>query len=419
VDLALWLLALGASPARAAQRVDSGDSRTYNDWRCCAQQTNCRGRMECPFTGQLVYHTQALEVVSAQAKLRRELARASIAAVLRAQRLDWGLFEAALDRLRAQARIDIHFHPERLSVHGRTVAEGLLADGEFRNQYETGISSGSPTAFQGGARDAWEARLFGGAYHAPGAAPAIRPKYGALEMLPHPDGASPRFGSCYLVLKPQVSERATFTFGGSQEEDAAEKTGTLAILEPALAGLLLELARGQGALGVPHLTVRALLEQLAQGGFAPAQDFSQRALGRALDSFIEAQVHGRISLEEDVEGLVADPAFRGTATGEVLEALSGKYAIPLNWHPGFVLPVSEVPQSFRGYEVQALAQRVAGEGLLDAAVLGSGANTLALDPDSWQGWVAEDEILTRFRRLWHVLVLIGRPRREFLDADGR
>jgi len=375
--------------------------------------------MDSSFAVQRVYECQALEYVSEQARLRREAARACIAAVLRSQRLDWSLFEAALDRLRTQARIDIHFHPERLSVHGRTVAEGLLADGEFRNQYETGISSGSPTAFQGGARDSWEAQLFGGAYHAPGAAPAIRPKYGALETLPHldgthSDGASPRFGSCYLVLKLQVSERATFTFGGSQEEDAAEKTGTLALLEPALAGLLLELAKGQGALGVPELTVRALLEQLAQGGFAPAQELRRRALGRALDSFIEAQVHGRVSLWEDVEGLVADPAFQGTATGAVLEALSRKFAIPLDWHPGFVLPVAEVPQRFRGYEVQALAQRVAGEGLLDAAALGEVANTLALDPNSWRGWGTEDEILTRFRRLWHVLVLYGRPRGEFL-----
>jgi len=380
--------------------------------------------MDNPFAGQRVYECQALEYVSEQARLRRGSARACIAAVLRAQGLDWSLFEAALDRLRTQARIDIHFHPERLTVHGRTVAEGLLADGEFRNQYETGISGGSPTAFQGGARDLWEAQLFGGAYHAPGATPAIRPKYGALEMLPHPDGphsdgphsdgASPRFGSCYLVLKPQVGERATFTFGGSQEEDAAEKTGTLALLEPALAGLLLELAKGQGALGVPELTVRALLEQLAQGSFAAAQELRRRTLGRALDSFIEAQIHGRVRLCEDVEGLVADPAFQGTATGEALEALSRKFAIPLDWHPGFVLPVAEVPQSFRGYEVRALAQRVAVEGLLDAAALGEAANTLALDPDSWRGWGTEDEILTRFRRLWHVLVLYGRPRGEFL-----
>ncbi|MBW2462859.1 MAG: DUF3626 domain-containing protein [Deltaproteobacteria bacterium] len=46
---------------------------------------------------------------------------------------------------------------------------------------------------------------------------------------------------------------------------------------------------------------------------------------QSLDDYIEAQVHGRISIAEDAEALVADPSFRGTATGEALEMLGRRY----------------------------------------------------------------------------------------------
>jgi hypothetical protein len=55
-------------------------------------------------------------------------------------------------------------------------------------------------------------RLFGGAYHCDDATNAQRPKYGALDLMRHPDGPAPRFGSCYFLLKPAVAARCTFTY---------------------------------------------------------------------------------------------------------------------------------------------------------------------------------------------------------------
>jgi hypothetical protein len=57
-----------------------------------------------------------------------------------------------------------------------------------------------------------------------------------------------------------------------------------------------------------------------------------------------------------------------------------------------------------------LAERIAGDGLLDAANIGAAANYVKLDPEAWRGWGSDDDILTQFRRLWHVLVLTGAPR---------
>lgn len=46
------------------------------------------------------------------------------------------------------ARIGLHFHPERLSRNGMSVAEGLLRSGVYTNQFVAGLSSGGPSAFR-------------------------------------------------------------------------------------------------------------------------------------------------------------------------------------------------------------------------------------------------------------------------------
>ena len=148
---------------------------------------------------------------------------------------------------------------------------------------------------------------------------------------------------------------------------------------------------------------------MARKPSAPSLDPRPRPLGRVLDSFIEVQVHGDIRLAEDVERLVCDPAFQSHPVGEVLTAISARYGVRLSWHPGFTLPVSRVPDVFRGYPVRPLAERIAGGGVLDAALIGAAANSLKLEPEIWQYWASYEEVLTQFRRLWHVLVVGGDP----------
>jgi hypothetical protein len=351
----------------------------------------------------------ALEYVERGAVRRRDVAGAKIrTAVLRAS-IPEERFHAAMRAVLGRPRVDVHFHPERTTRDGRTVVEGLLACGRLRSQFETGISSGSPSAHPGGERDAWERRLFGSAYHAIGATDADRPKYGALEALPHPDGASPRFGSCYFVLREEVAHRCSFTFGGSQEDDALDRAGTLAVFEPVLAALVDELVRGNGAFGDDRLTLADLVARLLTDG----RDAGNKAgwpLGRALDSFVEAQIHGPVDLQTDVRGLVADPAFRCGAIGDALRESSARFGWPLTWHPGFVMPVGDVPSHFRDYALTDLARRAGRGGLLDAAAIGEAANAAERDPDAWSNGDSLDEMRTRFRRLWHMLVLHGEPR---------
>jgi hypothetical protein len=275
------------------------------------------------------------------------------------------------------ARITVSFHPDRLLADGRSVAEHLRREGVYRSQFETGISNGGLTARPGGDRERWERRMFGGAY--PPELRTGRPIYGGLNLAGHPDGASPRFGSCHLVLRAEVNRRATFSHGDSVTEPTV--VGTADTFGGIWAALLDQVARTGEALGLPAEAWAAGL-----GG-------DRTAHGRALDDYVEAQIHGGLTLSADVEAVVADPSFAGTPTAEHLASVA-----PLRYHGGFVLPAQDFPDDLRGPEAAALARSLGPE-LIDAAVIGRAARDVT-DPATRQ----------LLKYLWHILVLRGHRR---------
>ena len=349
---------------------------------------------------------------------RQVSTRARVRQIIRTAGCPELLFDAAMETVHRHARVVLHFHPDRIGVKPITVAEALLEDGQYRSQFETGLSSGGLTAYPGGLRDEWERTLFGGAYHRHGAGGCERPKYGALELIRYPDGPWPRFGSCYFVLRPEVTRRTSFTFSGSEQPDASERLGTIDCMNGVLAALLAEVASGAQVqmpwppyvaptLGVENLTITGMLERLSNDLPAPRPEPSSGAPGRVLDTGVEAQVHGPIDLAEDVERLVADPAFRATPTGHLLSELCRTHGIVLDWHCGFRLAATDVPEDFRGPAVAALAQRIAGAGNVDAAVIGAAQRSLRLRPHEWQDWAPAADTLQDLKQLWHVLVHYG------------
>jgi predicted acetyltransferase len=301
-----------------------------------------------------------------------------------------------------QARVTASFHPDRLCQGGRTVVEGMIRDGLYRSQFETGITSGSPTAYPGGERDIWENTFFGGAYRE--AMPEERPKYGALDLMGHADGGSPRFGSCHLVFHEAIAERCTFSWGDSHQ--GPEHTATLDALEPVVWALLDTLARTSEALGERDLHVRDVARRLERGRACAS-------LGRALDDYLEAQIHGEIRFDRDVSELVVDPSFAGTETFDALSQLSRRYGVKLREHPGYGLGVLDVPEHFRGPRMIPLGRRVAEfstvEGKLDAATLGRAAASLSRTPEHWIEWGPPAETWQLLKQLWHVLVRYGQP----------
>ncbi|GGM46596.1 hypothetical protein GCM10011608_34150 [Micromonospora sonchi] len=301
-------------------------------------------------------------------------------------------------------RLTLNFHPDRLLADGRTVAEALATEGVYRSQFETGISNGGLSAYPGGDRDRWERRLFGGAYQRPGVRPTERPKYGGLNLLDHPDGACPRFGSCHLRLRPEVLARTTFCFGDSHLDP--RHVGTLDVIEPVLAALLAATVDTGISLGRPGDLVALTGEPLR---VRKEMSAALRAAGRALDDYIEAQVHGELRMARDVAELVVDPSFRDTDTGALLAATARRYGFPLRWHAGFALPVSQVDAEFRGPAIPLLAARVHAEFArpgepLHAALIGRAAVSVVTDPGRWTV-----DTLQQLKQLWHVLVRFGTP----------
>lgn len=366
---------------------------------------------------------RALAHVKRRAEAASGAARERLAALLERAGLGPSDHRALVQQGPRNARITLNFHPDRPCADGLTVVERLLAEGQHRSQFATGISNGSRTAFAGGDRDRWEETLFGGAYHGASIGVDERPKYGGLDLMRHADGACPRFGSCYFELRSAVVARCTFTFGDSHT--GPEPVGTIEAFEPVLAALFEGVEATGEALGTGGLDVASLARSLVATADPGRGEVVSRPPGCALDAYIEAQIHGDVDLARDVAALVIDPAFEGTETGDPLRSLAEKHGFALHSHPGFVLAPAEVPADFRGPRMVPLAAHLeerfgSGQGEIDAFVLGRAAQALHHDPASFDGWGTADEALQLLKQLWHVLVRHGRarPARRLLRERG-
>ncbi|WP_091725318.1 DUF3626 domain-containing protein [Nocardioides scoriae] len=260
-------------------------------------------------------------------------------------------------------RVTLNFHPDRV-LGATSVLTGLARDGAYRSQFETGTSNGGLGAHRGGARWRWEQRLFGRAYD--DAAPAERPKYGALDHRRRRIGGAPRFGSAHLRLTEAVLDRSTFCFPDSVSEPTATGTADRFDLLP---------------------LVERFDARLRAGELGPAE-------GGVLDDYVEAHVHGPVELGTDVEAVVLDPSFRGTAT----EQQAWDLGVPVEWHEGrrLLLEDLQARPDLRGPHVVEVGRRVAAAGVLDAAILGRAALAGGEDPQD-------------LKLLWHCIAVLGRP----------
>ncbi|MEC0242833.1 DUF3626 domain-containing protein [Paenibacillus dokdonensis] len=353
----------------------------------------------------------ALEYVTNYARIRKSEAVQAIHEILQMSNVDREEFEDAVAKIKSHAKIALHFHPDRLDPAKKSVAEALLEQGVYKSQFETLLSNGSVSAYPGGQRDLWEERLFGGAYQQKGTSNSERPKYGALDLMRHPDGPAPRFGSCYFLLSPEVSYRSTYTYMDSHQNPVQK--GTYAEFDDMIAALLEEIFLRDSALGEKNLRAQKLVDHFRVHLTMPFSDLSSSEAKRNLNHYIEAQVHGNILLKEDVEILVADPSFKGTPTGRILEQICLQYSIQLYWHMGFAMWVDEVPSDFRGPTMPSLAERIAHHSYIDASMIGSAAMHLKHDPAAWRDRGIDKEVLQELKLLWHVLVRYGKPLRNF------
>ena len=246
-------------------------------------------------------------------------------------------------------RVTLNFHPDRL-VRGEPILAAMARDGVYRSQFETGTGNGGLTAHPGGDRWRWESRIFGGAYDA--AEPAVRPKYGALDLHRRAYGAAPRFGSAHVRLAAHTVERTTFCFPDS-------------VFDPELFGTATAFALAEPAAAADH---------------------------DLLDDYVEAHVHGVVEIAQDVEALVLDPCYRGTD----VESDALELGVPVEWHPGYRLDVATLRAhpAYRGAEFVALGEALAVDGVLTPQLVGDAARAGRHDEQS-------------LKRVWHYVARFG------------
>ena len=276
--------------------------------------------------------------------------------------MDQDIITRALNNIRAKSKgaksftvntscVTINFHPDRFTSEGVPLLLAIAKDGELKSQFETKTSNGGLTAFEGGDRWLWEQRVFDGAYDS---APIhLRPKYGAVNFRNYSAGASPRFGSAYFQLKQHVLDRTTYCYPDS-------------FFEP------------------EYFAVSETLDTLINMAMSSSADL--------LDDYIEAHIHGTISLKDDVERLVLDPVFRATE----IEQYALELGVPIHWHRGYQLSIETMRQypDYRGVQFIEMARDIAQDGMIDARLLG-----LAVTERHFE----EQDI----KKVWHYLARFG------------
>ncbi len=230
----------------------------------------------------------------------------------------------------------------------------MASDGVYRSQFETGTSNGGLTAYEGGDRWRWESRIFAGAYD--GAPASERPTYGSLNHRRRPAGGSPRFGSAFFRLTADSLRRTTFCYPDSNWEPE-------------------------------HF---AVVERMSLIGLADAEADENGPL----DDYIEAHVHGGVRFDRDVEALVLDPCYRGSAVAEQAQDLPCR----VEWHHGFRLSVDDLRRhpDFRGPDVVDCGVAIAEDGWLDPRIIGDAARAGRYD----------EQLL---KRVWHYVARFGGP----------
>ncbi|MGW7745755.1 DUF3626 domain-containing protein, partial [Streptomyces chartreusis] len=105
-------------------------------------------------------------------------------------------------------------------------------------------------------------------------------------------------------------------------------------------------------------------------------------------------LHGGVVLARDVEAVVLDAGYRGTA----VETAARLLPCPVEWHPGYRLTVPELRRhaDYRGQEYVDLGARIAADGHVDPRVIGDAARTGRHE-------------LQDLKRVWHTLARFGAP----------
>lgn len=202
-------------------------------------------------------------------------------------------FENSIKFIKYESQIVIHVNLEK-------TLNFLLKDTHYRNQFETKTSSGALSTF---ARMDWERNLFGKVYDS--VSGFERVKYGALNMTNDSCGVKCAYlyGDSYFVMKKEVKERTSFTYGDSAAKEMHmcsfdDCIQMLYYIDEYLLKNLIKLATDKINKVEPHMGI-----------------------------YIEIQIHGPVELNDDIALLVVNDRHKNTPIMESVHKFCEKNKI--------------------------------------------------------------------------------------------
>jgi len=265
-------------------------------WRLVAPQSELDSvaRME-PCQKQAVRHIRAL------AQENHERALPSLQK--RVAKLGFGDNDLwmALAWIRELAPIIVHINLDK-------VGQFFLNDTHYRNQFETGTSSG---LLKTSAREKWEQGLFGPAYD--GAKPFSRPKYGVQNIWNDYRGVlgAKQYGDSYVVLH-NCRLRCTF----APEDSANLPARRLSV--PDYYGHVLN-----------EYSDKELAETIRVAAAGREHVGDSQAVIEKWGKYKEAQIHGEVNFAEHVERLVVNERHRNKEAW--IKDITEKHGWKMTW----------------------------------------------------------------------------------------
>lgn len=205
--------------------------------------------------------------------------------------IEWGDIGQALIWLRDLAPVISHVNLDRkIESKGTILGRCLMEDELFKNLFDVGTGGGC-TSF--GPRAGWETAIFGGSYDDTSFddKPSKRPKYGVLDVCNDPRGvpAAWQYGDSYFILK-NVRLRSTFA-----------SCDTCCVPDCAV------LDQQAGVLNEYEIDE---LQEVVRVATAPEGSRNRIGNGQIISDYKEAQFHGLVRLDRDVQALVVNERHR-------------------------------------------------------------------------------------------------------------
>lgn len=194
--------------------------------------------------------------------------------------------KTTVNYIQEKAPVIIHLNLDR-------VIKFLCNDTEYRNQFETGTSGGS---LSHELRLKWEKTLFNGIYDKSKGYEKV--KYGVLNITNNPEGTKScyTYGDSYLVLKSEIKKRTTFVHGDSSRQDLHIVTFSYPV--PIL-NFLDNCNNFKSKKGNRELTD---VIDVATG---------RKQFTESHKYYIEAQIHGPVHLNTDIDVLMVNKRHKG------------------------------------------------------------------------------------------------------------